>query len=64
MKLEYMSFYPDKYAPEGNRNRASLIFDEKTKIDVAQFLSPETMAAIERDAQVAAANSLNLTAQD
>ena len=63
MKLDFMSFCLDKYAPGGQRNRAVLTYDDKTKIEVMQFLSPETLAAIERDARVAAANTLNLQPQ-
>ena len=63
MKLEFMSFGTDKFAPSGQRNRAVLHYDDKTKIEVNQFLSPETLAAIERDACVAAANTLNLQPQ-
>lgn len=63
MKLDYMSVSDDKFSPDGQRNRAILTFDSKTKIEVNQFLSPETLAAIERDARVAAANTLNLQPQ-
>jgi len=61
MKLDFMSFGLDKFSPDGNRNRAVLTFDDQTKIEVTQFLSPETLAAIERDAGVAASNRLNLS---
>lgn len=63
MRLDFMSFYFDKFSPDGQRNRAVLNYDAKTKIEVNQFLSPETLAAIERDARVAAANTLNLNPQ-
>lgn len=63
MKLDFMSFGLDKFAPDGNRNRAVLTYDDKTKIEVMQFLSQETLAAIERDALVAAANTLKLNPQ-
>jgi len=60
MKLDFMSFGLDKFAPDGNRNRAVLTHDDKTKIEVMQFLSQETLAAIERDAMAAAANTLKI----
>lgn len=60
MKLDFMSFGLDKFAPDGNRNRAVLTYDDKTKIEVMQFLSPETLAAIEHDAMAAAANTLKI----
>lgn len=63
MKLDYMSFGSDKFAPDGQRNRAVLTYDDKTKIEVMQFLSPETLAAIERDARIAASNTLKLNQQ-
>lgn len=63
MKLDYMSFNSDKFAPDGQRNRAVLTYDDKTKIEVMQFLSPETLAAIERDARIAASNTLKLNPQ-
>ncbi len=63
MKLDFMSFGSDRFSPDGNRNRAVLTYDDKTKIEVMQFLSPETLAAIERDARIAASNNLNLNAQ-
>lgn len=63
MKLDYMSFGSDKFAPDGQRNRAVLTYDDKTKIEVMQFLSPETLAAIERDARIAASNTLKLNPQ-
>lgn len=61
MKIEFMSFGTDKFSPDGHRNRAVLSFDDKTKIEVSQFLSPETLAAIERDAEIAASDRLNLS---
>jgi len=63
MKLDYMSFGSDKFAPDGQRNRAVLTYDDKTKIEVMQFLSPVTLAAIERDARIAASNTLKLNPQ-
>ncbi len=63
MKLDFMSFGSDRFSPDGNRNRAVLTYDDKTKIEVMQFLSPETLAAIERDARIAATNTLNLQNQ-
>lgn len=63
MKLDFMSFGSDRFSPDGNRNRAVLTYDDKTKIEVMQFLSPETLAAIERDACIAATNTLNLQNQ-
>jgi len=60
MKLEFMSFSSDKFAKDGMRNRAVLAYNDNTRIEVESFLTPETLAAIQRDASVAAANRLNL----
>lgn len=41
-------------------SRAVVSYDDKTKIEVYGFITPETIAAIERDACNAAARALNL----
>ena len=58
MKFEYAHL-----DPSAGYSRAVLAHDENTKVEVYNFLSPETLAAIERDARVAAANALNLQPQ-
>lgn len=61
MKLEFMSFSSDKFAKDGMSNRAVIAYNDNTRIEVESFLTPETLAAIQRDAAVAASNRLNLS---